>query len=136
MAGLQHIREGAKGDPAQQPRGMPSDTSRGRPIRSQPLGVVLFCRRKGLNGEAGGRNLRDETQTAALKAIAELERRAKSRVYRVYACEDGPEGKWEYFTVLEFGDLQAWNVFEQDLEKNGFGALFDWEVRAFGRGLG
>ena len=102
-------------------------------MRSQPLGVILFCRRKGLNAVDTGDTAGGAQE--AVNAIAELERHVKSRIYRVYACEDGPEGRWEYFAVLEFGDLQAWNVFEQNLEKNGFGTLFEWEVRAFGRGL-
>lgn len=134
MAGLQHTREEAKGASAQQPLRESVDTVSARPTRSQPLGVILFCRRKRLNDEAGTGDAADGTQEA-VKAIAELERRVKSRFYRVYACEDGPEGRWEYFAVLEFCDLQAWNVFEQNLEKKGFGTLFEWEVRAFGRGL-
>ena len=134
MAGLRHTREDAKGASAQQPLRESVDKMNARSMRSQPLGVILFCRRKRLlnavdTGDAAG------GAQEAVKAITELERRVKSRVYRVYACEDGPEGRWEYFAVLEFGDLQAWNVFEQNLEKNGFGTLFEWEVRAFGRGL-
>ena len=135
MSGLQHTREDTNGGPVQQPRRTPAGAVGARSMQSQPLGVVLFCRRKGINGETGKSNAESGAQEA-MAAITELGRRVKSRVYRVYACEDGPDGKWEYFAVLEFGDLQAWNLFEQDLERNGFGAHFDWNVRAFGRGLG
>ena len=134
MAGLQHTREDAKDASVQQPLRAPVDTMGTRSTRSQPLGVILFCRRTRLNDEVDTGDAAGGAQEA-VKAIRELERCVKSRVYRVYACEDGPEGRWEYFTVLEFGDLQAWNEFEQTLEKNGFGTHFDWEVRAFGRGL-
>ena len=132
MSGLKPIRQDAKEGRPQESFPAPS-TPVGR-AQSPPLGLILFCRRKPGNGHAVEGDP-GHLSKAERTALAELERRVKSRIYRVYACEKGTTGGWEYFAILEFVDLRAWSLFEQDLAGNGFGDHFDWDIRAFGRRL-
>ena len=101
---------------------------------SQPLGVILFCKRKRQKGKPTPKSS-DLPGVDDRATVDELEKRVQGRIYRVYACEGGSKAGWEFFSVLEFGDLQAWNLFEQDLEQNGFSDRFEWDIRAFGRRL-
>ena len=127
MSGLQHTRDDAQDGPTRQ-------SGAASAAQSPPLGLILFCRRKQKDRGAASEDS-GQLSGPERSALADLERRLKSRIYRVYACEPGSTGGWDYFTTLEFGDLRAWNLFEQDLAKNGFGSHFDWDVRAFGRRL-
>jgi len=59
------------------------------------------------------------------------ERRLGSRIYRVYGYS--PEAGWEFFALLEFGDLEAWQHLQQYLDTSGFSTYYAWDIVALGR---
>ncbi|MGA1197847.1 MAG: hypothetical protein ACO36I_15265 [Candidatus Latescibacterota bacterium] len=59
------------------------------------------------------------------------ERRLGSRIYRVYGY--APEAGWEFFALLEFGDLEVWQHLQQYLDTSGFSTYYAWNIVALGR---
>ena len=101
----------------------------------QPLGVLLVCRRN----ETWHRADAEERRPFDLEdphILRRWEDRIEQRIYRIYGYGDGEKDAWEFFTLLEFDDMEVWNRLQQGLENAGFSAYFDWEIIAFGRRLG
>jgi hypothetical protein len=62
------------------------------------------------------------------------ERRLGGRIYQVY--EYSPEAGWEFFALLEFDDLEAWQNLQQYLDTSGFSTYYAWDIVALGRRMG
>lgn len=62
------------------------------------------------------------------------ERRLGSRVYRMYGY--APETGWEFFALLEFDDLEAWQQLQEYLDTSGFSTYYRWDIVALGRHMG
>ena len=62
------------------------------------------------------------------------ERRLGSQIYRVYGYS--PEAGWEFFALLEFGDLEAWQHLQKYLDTSGFSTYYVWDIVALGRRMG
>ena len=81
------------------------------------LGVMLVFKREALWQEVGSEarrsfNLEDPV------ILKRWERRLGSGIYRVY--DYAPEAGWEFFALLAFGDLEAWQHLQQYLDTSGF----------------
>ena len=101
----------------------------------QPLGVLLVCKRNENWHRANPAERRPFDLEDPL-VLKHWEDRVEQRIYRVYGYSDGEKDAWEFFTLLEFDDMEAWSRLQQGLEDAGFSAYFDWEIIAFGRRLG
>ncbi|MDA0709640.1 MAG: hypothetical protein O3B73_05440 [bacterium] len=64
------------------------------------------------------------------------ERHLGSRIYRIYGYHDSPEAGWEFFALLEFTDLEAWQQSQQYLDTSGFSTYYTWDIVALGRQMG
>jgi hypothetical protein len=62
------------------------------------------------------------------------ERRLGNRIYSIYGYS--PEAGWEFFALLEFGDLEAWQHLQQYLDTSGFSRYYVWDIVALGRHMG
>lgn len=106
-----------------------------RPPRSQPLGVLLVCR----YGAAWHRAAPEKRRPFNLddpRTLKTWEKKIESRIYRIYGYNENEKNPWEFFALLEFGDLQTWNRRQQSLDTAGFSTYFEWDILAFGRRLG
>lgn len=133
MSHLQRNRiEGAESRPAELARPGSATDRRGR---RRPLGVLLVCSRNAAwhGADPNERHPFDFDDSRVLKR---WEAKVKGRIYRVYAYSDREEASWEYFTLLEFDDLTAWNRLQEEMDDAGFSAYFDWDIVAFGRSIG
>jgi hypothetical protein len=97
------------------------------------LGAMLVLKRQASGQEVDaeiGRSF-DLDDSANLKR---WERRLSSHIYRVYGYE--PEAGWEFFALLEFADLEAWQQLQEYLDTSGFSAYYTWDIVALGRRMG
>ena len=101
----------------------------------QPLGVLLVCRHNETWHRTGPeqRHLFDFGNPQVLKR---WEEKIEGRVYKIYGYNEAEKGSWDFFTLIEFDDLQAWNRLQEKLDETGFSAYFDWKIIAFGRRIG
>lgn len=100
---------------------------------SRALGVMLIFKRQKFWDVAKpeARQSFDLSDAAILKR---WERRLCGRIYRVYGSSF--EAGWEFFALLEFEDLEAWQRVQQYLDTSGFSAYYVWEVATLGRQMG
>ena len=70
------------------------------------------------------------------KSLKAWGKKIEGQIYRIYGYTGEKEEAWEFFSLLEFDDLEAWSRIQQRLEQDGFGAYFSWEIIAFGRCAG
>ncbi|MDP6776935.1 MAG: hypothetical protein QGI83_09225 [Candidatus Latescibacteria bacterium] len=103
--------------------------------RLQPLGVLLMCRRSEAWHKADVRERR-EFDLSDPQVLEDWEQKLEGRFYRIYGYGEGEREPWEFFSLLEFDDLEAWQGLEAKLEESGFSVFFEWEVLAFGRRAG
>jgi len=64
------------------------------------------------------------------------EKRLASRIYRVYGYHEAPDAEWEFFALLEFGDLDAWQQLQKYLDASGFSTYYAWDIVVLGRRMG
>lgn len=97
------------------------------------LGTMLVLKRQPAWQEAlpDARHSFDLDDAAVLKR---WERRLGSRIYRIYGYLSDAE--WEFFALLEFDDLDAWQRLQQYLDTSGFSMYYAWDIVALGRRMG
>lgn len=105
------------------------------PATRRSLGAMLVFKQQASWQEVGieARQSFDLDNPTVLKR---WERRLGSRVYRVYGYHEAPEAGWQFFALLEFGDLEAWQQLQQYLDSSGFSTYYTWEIVALGRRMG
>ena len=101
----------------------------------QPLGVLLMCRRSEAWHRANAQERR-EFDLDDPQVLEDWEQKLEGRFYRLYGYGEGDKDPWEFFSLLEFDDLEAWQNLEGTLDESGFSTFFEWEVVAFGRRAG
>ncbi|MCZ6632530.1 MAG: hypothetical protein O7G87_03930 [bacterium] len=99
--------------------------------RSQPLGALLIFKRDEPETHPTG-NL-DFTNPKTLK---DWEKCLGEKIYKIYGIKKPEEEAWQYFSLLEFADLEAWQQFQTQLDQAGFSDCFIWEIVALGRRIG
>ncbi|MDP6037555.1 MAG: hypothetical protein QGG64_03320 [Candidatus Latescibacteria bacterium] len=102
---------------------------------SRSLGALLLFKRNDTWKTVGA----DARRTFDLDDPAVLKRWEKSlasRIYKVYGYHENPTAAWEFFTLLEFSDLENWQQLQKNLDASGFSTYYTWDVVALGRRLG
>ena len=130
-----NLRQDASEQEASHLRELPLRGTLAQKPQLQPLGVLLMCRRGAAWHTAGERQRRKFDLDDPL-VLEDWEQRLEGRFYRIYGYAEGKTEPWEFFTLLEFDDLEAWKNLESKLDEAGFSTLFEWEVIAFGRRAG
>ena len=105
------------------------------PSTRRTLGTMLVFKRQEIwsNVAPDARHNFDLDIPTVLKR---WEKRLASRIYRIYAYHDAPETGWEFFSLLDFGDLEAWQQLQQYLDASGFSTYYCWDIVALGRRMG
>jgi len=103
--------------------------------RVQPLGVLLVFRRDDAwyQTPSETRQNFDFENPVVLK---QWEKQIQGRIYRIYGYHEQNGEAWEFFSLLEFDDLEAWNNLQQRLDNAGFSTYFSWDIITLGRRLG
>ncbi len=103
--------------------------------RMQPLGAMLVFKRNKRWCDAASAERRpfDLDDPVVLKR---LEKRLSSCIYRIYGYHEAPEAGWEFFSLLEFEDLEAWQQLQTHLDLSGFSTYYTWNIVTLGRRLG
>ena len=95
---------------------------------SQPLGALLIFKRT--ETETHPTDILDFPTPRPLK---DWENCLGEKIYKIYGINKPEEEAWQYFSLLEFADLEAWQQFQTQLNQAGFSDCFIWEIVALGR---
>ena len=101
-----------------------------QPTLSQPLGALLIF--KGDEPETHPSGILDIPNPRTLE---DWEDCLGEKIYKIYGIKKPEEEAWQYFSLLEFADLEAWQQFQTQLDQAGFSDCFTWEIVALGRRL-
>ena len=107
---------------------LPSATSRS-------LGALLFFKRAD-TWKTVGANAHRTFDLHDPSALKKWEKRLASRIYKVYGYHENPTAAWEFFTLIEFSDLEDWQQMQKHFDASGFSTYYTWDVVALGRRLG
>lgn len=103
--------------------------------RIQPLGAMLVFKRNKTWAETPP-DVRRDFDLDDPNVLKRWEKQLASRIYRVYGYHEAPEAGWEFFSLLEFDDLEAWQQLQNHLDASGFSLYYAWDIVTLGRRLG